>query len=67
MRIADYAADLGGGLNDNGRPAVFDSAAVCSADYAADLVIGEHLAGNAEVSYGAAPALAEKSGHVDEV
>ena len=37
------------------------------ADYAADLVIGKHLAGNAEVSYGAAPALAEKSGHVDEV
>ena len=67
MRIADYAADLGGGLNDNGRPAVFDSAAVCSADYAADLVIGKHLAGNADVSYGAAPALAEKSGHVDEV
>ena len=67
MRIADYAADLGGGLNDNGRPAVFDNAVVCSADYAADLVIGKHLAGNADVSYGAAPALAEKSGHVDEV
>ena len=35
--------------------------------FALPTIIGEHLAGNAEVSYGAAPALAEKSGHVDEV
>ena len=43
MRIADYAADLGGGLNDNGRPAVFDSAAVCSADYASVLNVENYV------------------------
>ena len=44
IRMLEYIDNmpecLGGGLNDNGRPAVFDNAVVCSADYAADLVIG---------------------------
>ncbi len=67
MRIADDAADLGRGLDNDGRPAVFDDTVVCSADDAADLIVAEHLTGNAEVPYGAAPALAEETRHVDKV
>ncbi len=67
MRIADNTADLGRGLDYYRRPAVFDDTVVCSADDAADLIVSEHLAGNAEVSYCAAPALTEETRHVNKV
>ena len=67
MRIADDSADLGRGLDNYRRPAVFDYTVVRPADDAADLIVAEHLTGNAEVSYGAAPALAEETRHIDKV
>ena len=67
MSITDDAADLGGRLDYDGRPAVFDRTAVCSADDAADLVVCEHFARYAEVPDRTAPALTEQTRHVDKV